>query len=168
MSAVFSSWASLAWRASSAAVPRARPSPIAAAYLRMQPDPLAGQQVVVDGLAEQGVTKGVVPVAGDQDVALDGCAQALVEGGVADVGGDRQQLVGDPATGDAGRADDLARGLVEPVEPDQQHLGEVGRQRVVVGAGGGADQLLDEEGVAFGALDDHVDLVVGEHGAPDP
>ena len=33
-----------------------------------------------------------------------------------------------------------------------------------MGAGGGADELLDEEGVALGALDDHVDLVVGEHG----
>ena len=86
LSAVFSSWASLAWRASSAAVPRARPSPMAAAYSGVQPDPLAGQQVVVDGLAEQGVTEGVVAVAGDQDVALDGRAQALVEGGVADVG----------------------------------------------------------------------------------
>ena len=37
-----------------------------------------------------------------------------------------------------------------------------------MGAGGGADELLDEEGVALGALDDHVDLVVGEHRAAAP
>ena len=133
--------------------------------LGVQPDPLAGQEVVVDGLAEQRVAEGVVPVAGDQDVALDGRAQALLEGVVSGVGGDREQLVGDPAAGDAGGADDLARGLIEAVEPDEEHLGEVGGEGVVVGAGGGADQLLDEERVALGALDDHVDLVVGEHGA---
>ena len=131
----------------------------------VQPDPLAGQQVVVDGLAEQRVPEGVVPVAGDEDVALDGGAQALVEGSVADVGGDREQLVGDPSAGDAGRAHDLAGRLVEAVEPHQQQLGEIGGERVVMGAGGRADQLLHEEGVALGALDDHVDLVVGEPGA---
>ena len=132
----------------------------------MEPHSLAGQQVVVDGLAEQGVTEGVVAVAGDQDVALDGGAQALVERRVVEVGRDGEQLVGDPASGDARRPNHLARGLVEPVEPDQQHLGEVGGQAAVVGtvvaAGGGADELLDEERVALGTLDDHVDLVVGQ------
>ena len=91
-----------------------------------------------------------------------------LEGRVGDVGGDREQLVGDPSAGDAGGAHDLAGRLVETVEPHQQHLGEVGGESVVVGAGGGADQLLDEERVALGALDDHVDLVVGEHGPVTP
>ena len=61
--------------------------------------------------------------------------------------------MGDPAAGDAGRADHLARGVVEPVEPDQQHVGEV-VGHPAARPGGGADELLDEERVALGAVDD--------------
>ena len=47
--------------------------------LRVQPHPLAGQQVVVDRLPEQGVPEGVGAVAGDQQVHLDGLPQPLLE-----------------------------------------------------------------------------------------
>ena len=47
--------------------------------LGVQPHPLARQQVVVDGLAEQRVPEGVAALAGDQDVHLDGLAERLLE-----------------------------------------------------------------------------------------
>ena len=69
------------------------------------------------------------------------------------------RLVGDPAAGDGRRPDHLPGGLVEPVEADQQHLGEVLGDAAP--APRGADQLLDEEGVALGAVDDVGDLGLG-------
>ena len=47
---------------------------------------------------------------------------------------------------------------IQPVEPDEQHVGEVGRQiRRARGAGG--DQLLDVERVALGPVDDALRLL---------
>ena len=52
----------------------------ASTYLRVQPHPLAGQQVAVHRLGEQGVAEGVaVGVARDQHVGLDGGPDAAVE-----------------------------------------------------------------------------------------
>ena len=45
----------------------------------VQPHPLAGQQVVVDRLAEQRVPEGVAVAVGDQHVHLDRLPQPLVE-----------------------------------------------------------------------------------------
>ena len=73
-----------------------------------------------------------------------------------------EQLVGDPPAGDRRGADHAPGRLVEPVQPDQEQVGEVDRER------GGARrplhpaQLLDEEGVAVGPGDDRPDLLVGE------
>ena len=127
----------------------------------MQPDPLAGQQVVVHRLAEQRVPEGVARALRHQHVHLDRLAQRLLEHARLDSGGSRQQAVGDPAAGDAGRPDDLAGGVVEPVEADEQEVGEVGRHPTT-GATGRSDELLDEERVALGAVDDVGDLGVAD------
>ncbi len=72
-----------------------------------------------------------------------------------------EQVVRDPAAGDGGGADDLAGALVEPVEPHQQQVGQVGRQHPAAVPGGG-DELLGEERVALGPGDDPADLHVGD------
>ena len=128
----------------------------------VQPDPLPGQQVVVDGLAEQRVPERVVAAVGDEDVEVDRTAQTRVERGVVEPGDRAEHLVADPAPGHAGRAHHLTGGVVEAVEPDEQHIGQVDRELVgaTVVRHGGADQLLDEERVALGAGHD-----VGGHRA---
>ena len=128
---------------------------------RVEPDPLAGQEVVVDRLAEQGVAEAVVALVRDEDVALDGAAHAVLEAGLGETGDLVEQLVGDAAPGHAGRAHDLAGVVVELVEADEQHVGEL-LGHPAAGAGGGADELLDEEGVALGAVDDAGDLALGQ------
>ena len=67
-------------------------------------------------------------------------------------------MVGDLPAGDGGRADHLAGGVVEPVEPDEKHVGQVGRHPT--GRPGRPHQLLHEERVALGPGDDveHVGL----------
>ena len=128
--------------------------------LGVQPDPLARQQVVVHGLAEQRVPEGVAAVAGHEHVHLDGLAQRLLEVAGVEAGGDGEQVVRDLAAGDARDPHGLAGVVVEPVEADEEEVGQV------LGKGlahaGGADELLDEEGVALGAVDDRLELEVGE------
>ena len=58
------------------------------------------------------------------------------------------------------RPHDLAGGGVEPVEPDQEQPGQVVGEDLVGTAG--ADQLLDEEGVALGPVDDGRHLGLGQ------
>ena len=125
---------------------------------RVQPYPLAGQQVVVDRLAEQGVPKGVAPLVGDQDVGLDGAPEAGVERGAVEVGRRGKHVVGDPAPGDARGPRHLAGGLVEPVEAHEQHVGQLGWDPAAR-SGRRPDELLDEERVALGPVDDVVDLL---------
>ncbi len=128
----------------------------------VQTGALAGEQVVVDRLAEQGVPERVGRAAGPgEDVGLDGAAQRGLEVGGAEAGHRREQLVGDLPAGDARDPDHLAGAVVEPVEVHQQHVGELGGH-VSPGGPGGADQLLDEERVALGAVDDLGDARLGD------
>ncbi len=126
---------------------------------RVEAHPLARQQVVVDRLGEQRVPEGVAVLGGDHDVRLDRGPERLVERVGGHPAGLGEEAVGDLAAGDRHRADHLAGGVVEPVEADQQHLGEVLGDPA---APGGADELLDEERVALGPGDD-----VGEVGLGD-
>ena len=133
---------------------------------RVQAHPFARQQVVVHRLPEQGVPERVAPLPGDEEVHLHRLAQPVVQGARVEPGGRGEQLVGHPAPGHAGGAHDLARGVVDPVEAHQQHVGEVvgdpatrGRRR--------ADQLLDEERVALRPVDDVLHLG-GRESAPGP
>ena len=127
----------------------------------MEPDPLAGQQVVVDRLAEQRVAEGVAVAVGDEDVHLHRLAQSLVERALREPRGGCEQLVGDPPAGDARRPGHGPGVVTEPVDPDQQHVGQVGGDPAA-GAGGGAGELLDEERVALGSVDDVDGLRHGE------
>ena len=69
--------------------------------------------------------------------------------------------MGHPAAGDAGGPDDLAGGVVEPVEADEKEVGQVGRHPTT-GATGRSDELLDEECVALGPIDDVGDIGVAD------
>lgn len=62
----------------------------------------------------------------------------------------------DPTARNGSGAHDVAGVVVELVEPDQQEIGECDRERVRPHLGG-LDELLGEEGVAFGPLDDAAD-----------
>ena len=94
-----------------------------------------------------------------QHVVADGIAEADVERLERDVAAGRQQVVADPAAGHGGGADDGLGLVAELVEAHQQQLGEVVGQRLR--QPGRADQLLDEERVAVGALHDAGDLGLG-------
>jgi hypothetical protein len=127
---------------------------------RVQPGPLAGEEVVVDRLGEQRVAELVVVVAARHEhVTLDGVAHGPVEVGGREVDDVAQGGVGDAAAGDGGGPDHGDRGVVEALEPDQEHVGEVFGDAAVA-SGAGADQLLDEERVALGPGDDVADAVL--------
>ena len=126
----------------------------------VQPDPFTGQQVVVGRLGEQGVPERVRRLLGDQDVRLHRLAQRFLQRRLGHPRYCRQLGVAHSATGRAGGPDHLPRGLVEPVDPGQQHPDQVVRQPTV-GAGRDTHQLLDEERVALGPRDDLGQLVLG-------
>ena len=129
----------------------------------VQPDPLTGEQVVVHRLGEQGVPEGVaVGAEPHQDVLLGGGPQRGLEDVVGQAHHGGEQRVADPPAGAGGGADDGTPVVVQPVEPDQQQVGEVVGQPGAVRALGGADQLLGEERVALGAADDRVQVALGQ------
>ena len=114
---------------------------------QVQGRPLAGQQVVVDDLAQQCVAESVpAVVAGEQDVALDRLAQgvaqrALVE--AADLGehGVLESLA------DRDDPEDLLRGIGQPLDAQHQRVAQrVRRRSEAVDPGG--QELLGEERVA--------------------
>ena len=93
---------------------------------RVQPHPLAGQQVVVHRLTEEGMTEGVLVVTRPhQDAGVDRRAQGDVELVLGHRGNRGQQVVRHPLTGGGGHAYGVARALLETVEPDEQEVGQV-------------------------------------------
>ncbi len=127
---------------------------------RVQPHALTREQVVVDRLAEEGVPEGVLGLPGaDEHVRVDGLAQRGLELVLVDGRDPAEQLVGDPLPGGRGDPHDVARVLVEPVEPHQQEVGEVLGQAPAAAEERG-DELLDVERIALRALDDPGDVVV--------
>ena len=120
--------------------------------------PLAREQVVVDGLGQQRVPEGVAAGLGrHEDVVLDGVADGDVEVARRQVADAGQQAVGDLPPRSRCHPHDVLGGGLELVDSDQEEPGEVAcgartPQRARRG------ELLCEEGVALGALDDGLDL----------
>ncbi len=127
----------------------------------VEPGAFAGQQVVADRLADQGVPEAVAVAVGGgrEDARVDGGAQGLDEVVLAESGdgGEQPVLDGGAALGDD--ADDPLGALRQVLHPDQeqvaQGVGEAGGAALV----GGDGEFLDEEGVAVGAFEDVVDAV---------
>ena len=119
----------------------------------VQADPLARQQVVVDRLGEQGVPEGVALGADpDEDVRLHGGPQRPLEVVGALLDDRAEQRVGDPAAGHRGSPDHGPALVVEAVQAHEQQVGEVVGEPL--GAELGGDELLGEERVALGPVDD--------------
>ena len=97
-----------------------------------------------------------VVAARHQHVTLDGVADRAVEVGGGQVEDRAERGVRDAAAGHGGRAYDGDGRVVELLEADQQHVGEVLGDAAAAGPRG-TDELLDEERVALGAADDVAD-----------
>ena len=125
----------------------------------VQRHPLAGQQVVVDRLGEQGVPERVAVAAGrHQHVGVHRRAQRRIQHRLVQPRDPDEQRVRHPAPGDRRRPHDGPGVVVQPVEPDQQQLCQVPRQRAATALDAG-HQLLDEERVALGPAQDAAHLV---------
>ncbi len=120
----------------------------------------AGEQVVADGLADQGVPEAVAVAVGrgEQDVGVDRGAQRLDEVVLGEPGDGGQQPVLDGGAALGDDPGDPLRALGQGFDADQeqvaQGVGESGAAALV----GGHGEFLDEERVAVGAFEDGVDL----------
>ena len=93
----------------------------------VQSYPLPRQQVVVEGLRQQGMPERVaVGVHRHEHVALDDVPQGAVESNVVQPDHAGEQLMGDLPSGDRRGPHHEARGLGQRVQPDQQQVGEFG------------------------------------------
>ena len=134
----------------------------------VQAGAFAGEEVVVDRLGEQGMAERIPRLVarrrGSRIRASTAWRRPRSRSGVRPRGREHpgQQLVGDPAPGHRGGADHAAGRLVEPVQPDQEQVGEVDREGRGAGEALHPAELLDEERVAVGPGDDRADLLVGE------
>ncbi|CAM5724493.1 hypothetical protein SVIOM74S_00696 [Streptomyces violarus] len=120
----------------------------------VQPRPLPGEQIRVDGLTGEGVPEGVRVVApGDEQLPSHRLAQRRLQLLLGKPDRLPQQLVLHPAPGDGRGPQHLLRGVGQLLEADQQHVGEPAghpaglrvRRR---------EQLLRVEGVPLGPLHD--------------
>ncbi len=97
-----------------------------------------------------------------EDVRVDGLVQGSVQDSVGHVGDLGEQRVRHAPAGDRGHPDHVPGVVGEPIEADEQQVGELGGQHVGAGAvDGRGDELLGEEGIALGAVDDPADLRLG-------
>ena len=131
---------------------------------------LAGEQVVDDGLADEGVPEAVARavLGGHEGVAADGGPQRLDEvvlGHPADGG---EEFVLDRGAALGGRAHHALGVLGERLDAHQQQIAQRVAEAVQSAVGEAAGQFLDEEGVALGALEDPVDGVLLGSAAVDP
>ena len=129
----------------------------------MEPAPLAGEELVVRHLREEGVTERVAFSAAhvhvhDQHLAGDGGAQRVVERVgcrvAACLGHGGKQVVVDAPAGDGDDADDLACALAQRGQACEQDLAQRRRQARRPLARLGDQELLDEERVAVGSTMD--------------
>ena len=122
----------------------------------MERPALAGQEIVVGGLLDEGVAEGeaggLAVAVLDEQVAVDGSPEALgqlVLGQVDDLG---EQVVVDPPAGDRGHAEHALRAVGRGRDPGGQRRLDRRRQAGDGRGSAGHQQLLDEEGVAVGPV----------------
>ena len=101
----------------------------------------AGEQVVEDRLAQEGVTEAEPASVDDHQLGVDGLAQSGVELGLLEIAGARDQCVLGPVAGDRKQAHGGLGGTTERLEADEQHVAQPGGKIGALGAG----ELLDEE-----------------------
>ncbi len=120
---------------------------------------LTGQQIVDDGLADQGVAEAVARAVhgGHQGVAADGRAQRLEEGVLGHLADGGEEFVLDRGAALGGDAHHPLGVLGQRLDAHQQQIAQGVAQAVQTAVGEAAGQLLDEEGIALGTLEDPVD-----------
>ena len=119
----------------------------------VQLDALAGEQVLVDRVAGQRVPECVAAARAvdDEQRRVDDLAQCLVQLRGRHVGHLGEQPLRHPPAGHGGGPQQPLGGRGEPLRAVEQHVAQRRRQLLLRAAlANGADQLLDEEGVALG------------------
>lgn len=120
----------------------------------VQAHPLPRQQVLVDGLVQQGVVEGVAVLAVDvEDAGGDGGPDRPLDVVLAGPRGRAQQVVADAAAPDGGGADEVGDLGGQRLDPPDHHVGQRAGQPAVA-AGTGEQELRGVVGVALGALVD--------------
>ena len=121
---------------------------------RVQSCPLAGEQVVVDRLLEEGVAKHVAldpgGRVGDEDLPADAFTERVVEGDLIERRGGGEQLGIDPLSGGRRHAEELLGGFGEVRDPAEEDIAKRGWQLAGAVLAGGDEQLLGEERVPAG------------------
>ena len=125
----------------------------------MEPGPLTGQHLLVDRLAHQRVAEGVrgPPFLDAQHVMVDRVLQGVVELVPSHAGHHGEQPMADPLTGGRHRLEKAAGLGRHRLDPRQEDVAQSRAKAAGSVVAPGRGQLLDEEGVAFGALEDDVD-----------
>ena len=117
---------------------------------RVEPHALPREQLVVDGLPHQGVTKGVGGAVDDQHAGGDRLARRSVDGlGRLVAHGDEQLVLHSHAAG-GDQPEHALGGLGELLVASEQDVAERVGEAVEAAHPAAADQLLHEEGHALG------------------
>ena len=124
---------------------------------RVQLLALAGQDRRVDRLRQERVAESEAAgrLHGDEDAVLDRQAQRLPDGGLGERRQSQEQRVPDVAAGRRREPQQALGRAVEPGDPLEQQVTQATRELVALAVGRG-QELLREEGVAFGAVDDRI------------
>ena len=126
----------------------------------VQPGTLAGQQVGVDGLAEQRVPERIaVRTVRDQQLLGDRLTHCVLEVGHRQPGSGLDQLVVGPPAGDRGHPQHALRRIGQPFHPVEQQRDQPGGKPVVLRGmvRRRGEQLFRVVGVALGPADDAVE-----------
>ena len=129
----------------------------------VQSRPLAGEQVVMHGFAQQSVPETVVVVADNEDAAAGRLADRFVEPLLRQLDQARDERMRERAFRTGDDLHDVARVVAEAIETSQQQITKAIGERAVRTSG----DLLDEEGHALGPLLHAIERTRGERTAGD-
>jgi len=124
----------------------------------VEPPPLFGQELVMDGFAHERVTERVGDAELDEHPGDDGRSRGRVDVVRAGVADEREQLVFDPYAAGREQPHDPLGVLAEQLVPGEQDAPKGLRHALRAGEDLTADQFLDEERDAIGALVHKADL----------